>query len=107
MILLVGSLSGFTFKEALQSDEPLYKCVDEEKIRNCVNGVKADGKRCYYNKTNPYDYDYCSSNWTKIDKQKLLEELYGDEQENRSIVPRNRSSKGTVKCYENKCVKVG
>src|SRR6056297_1944890 len=79
MILLVGSLSGVGINEALQSDEPLYKCVDEETIRNCVNGVKADGKRCYYNESNPYSYDYCRSNWTKIDKDKVLEDLYKQE----------------------------
>lgn len=81
MILLVGSLSGVGINEALQSDEPLYKCVDEEVIRNCPNGVKADGKRCYYNESNPYSYDHCSSNWTKIDKEKVLEEIYQKEKE--------------------------
>lgn len=76
MILLVGSLSGVGINETLQSDEPLFKCVDEEKIRNCPNGVKAGGKRCYYNKSNSYSYDYCSSNWTVVDKNNLLELSY-------------------------------
>lgn len=76
IILLLGSMSGFSFYDALTSDVTLYKCIDEEKVRNCPNGVKAEGKRCYYNESNSYAYDYCSSNWTEVNKEKLLEELY-------------------------------
>lgn len=76
-VLLLGSLSGVGLNDALNSDITLYKCFDEQKVRNCPNGIKADGKRCYYNETNPYAYDYCSTNWTKVNKEKLLEEMYG------------------------------
>jgi len=79
LILLAGSLGGMSLQDALQSDEPIYKCSDEFKFRNCPNGVKADGKRCYYNASNPYSYDYCSSNWTQVDKQAMYYKLYGQE----------------------------
>lgn len=103
--MLVGGLGGAGLQEALQSDEPLYKCTDENKIRNCVNGVKADGKRCYYNESNPYSYDYCSSNWTEINKQEVYNELYGseEEQENNTRPEQSEINAQKVKCKEGSC----
>jgi len=107
VIMLVGSMAGFNIDQMLNSDEPIYKCIDEEKIRNCPNGVKTSGKRCYYNETNPYSYDYCSDGWQEIDKDKILEELYGsDEQEQDNTVNPNKGIGQKIKCSENGCVKI-
>ncbi len=101
LVLLVGTISGLSIDEVLKSDEPLYKCTDEEKIRNCPNGIKSDGLRCYYNKSDSYDYDYCSSKWKKINKEKVLQDLYSDKQ---NLTKGN--VRGKVKCTSKGCVKV-
>ncbi len=115
VLMLVGSMSGYSLYEALQSDEPLYMCNATEEITNCPYGTSGGEHTICYTEENQKWYDddvkNCETGWEKIDKQKWLNELYGDKEENETTpnktVPINKSVKGTVKCYQNKCVKIG
>jgi len=47
----------------IDSDTPLYSCESKSIISDCVNGVKADGVRCYHDPDNGRKYMHCSEGW--------------------------------------------
>jgi hypothetical protein len=57
--LIVGGLAGMV----LSPDKTYYQCASKGLISDCVNGVKAEGARCYYNATNTAKYTVCPEGW--------------------------------------------
>ena len=61
--LAVALIAGFVANGLISTDTPLWKCDSTGKISDCINGVKADGMRCYWNATNAAKYMKCPEKW--------------------------------------------
>lgn len=67
--LIVGGFMFFSvflgagLGELIDQDTQLWTCESKDLISDCVNGVKADGLRCYYNESNSRAYTYCKEGW--------------------------------------------
>jgi len=104
LILLVGSLSGVGINEALNSDEPLYICNTIQEITNCPFGLSGGQHTICYTQEdqNWYDDDVknCESGWKKIDKDKVLEELYEKEPKQGKVWGKQ------FKCNQTGCIEI-
>jgi len=62
-IIAMALVVGFFGSNIIDQDTPIYDCVSKGISSDCINGVKAEGIRCYYNETNRYKYVTCSEGW--------------------------------------------
>ena len=62
-IIAIALVAGFFGNGLIDQDTPIYDCVSKGISSDCINGVKADGIRCYYNETNKYKYVTCPEAW--------------------------------------------
>ena len=70
--LFLGGLGANTF---IDNSKPLYTCDSTGKISDCINGVKADGVRCYWNATNTAKYVNCPEKWHTYSVPAITEEV--------------------------------
>ena len=81
-LLILASLSGATINELVDSDSQLYYCQSKDIISDCVNGIKADGLRCYYNESNGRAYSYCREGWESYIIEGLKENINNENKVN-------------------------
>ena len=60
LAMFLGGLGANTF---IDNSKPLFQCDSTGKVSDCINGVKADGVRCYWNATNTMKYVNCPEKW--------------------------------------------
>lgn len=65
------AISGAIVNESISPDTQLYSCESKQLVSDCVNGVKAEGLRCYYNETNARSYSYCPEGWKEYNLHEL------------------------------------
>ena len=70
LALILGAGGGSLI---FDTDKPLYVCESKDLISDCINGVKADGQRCYYNATNARKYSYCAEGWQPFDQGAMID----------------------------------
>lgn len=83
IVLALGGFAGFFSHDAFSPDTPIWKCDSTGIISDCVNGIKSDGVRCYWNSTNNLKYLNCKEGWKLQDKSFLN---IKEEQKNESDV---------------------
>ena len=59
LALIVGGSLGIV----LSPEKDYFQCESKDLISDCVNGVKADGLRCYHDPENTRAYTYCPEGW--------------------------------------------
>ena len=47
----------------LNDDSTVYSCESKGIVSDCINGVKADSLRCYYDADDGRAYSYCKEGW--------------------------------------------
>ena len=90
--LLIGAGGGSLI---FDTDKPLYVCESKDLISDCINGVKADGQRCYYNATNARKYSYCAEGWQPFDQGAMIDKT--------GPIASARANSDMI-CYPDKCV---
>ena len=54
--------------------DPTYKCNEPPMMSDCINGIKADGKRCYYAPENGRKYKNCAGLWEELSKEVIIDD---------------------------------
>lgn len=69
---ILTGVTGFFSGQAIHPGQELYVCESKAYISDCVNGVKADGLRCYYDPENARRYKECPEGWGKKPAENIL-----------------------------------
>lgn len=62
-LIALALLTGGFFGTVVDSEKPIYVCDSLQLASDCVNGIKANGKWCYFNATNTKSYKVCAEGW--------------------------------------------
>jgi len=65
-IVLLTALGSAGITAYLDNGTQLYACESKGLVSDCVNGVKADGTRCYYDPDNGRRYTHCPEGWSEL-----------------------------------------
>jgi hypothetical protein len=62
-LILSSFFLGGIIGNQFDTSKPIYYCKSLDMYSDCLNGIKATGKWCYYNTTSPTKYKVCSEGW--------------------------------------------
>lgn len=65
IILSIIPFLNIDYSKTLDPDE--YVCSETLETMYCVNGVKANGQRCYNDEENKRKYNYCPGLWVPVE----------------------------------------
>ena len=69
-VLIFEDNEGTTYYLSSNESVPKWQCLDPLMKSDCINGIKATGKRCYYDPNNNRKYKNCASLWFEIEQPK-------------------------------------
>jgi len=68
-VAIISMILAGTVGVILSPDTIYYECKSKGLVSDCINGVKADGLRCYYSQENTRKYTYCAEGWVEYHPQ--------------------------------------
>lgn len=74
-VLIFEDSEGSTYYLSQDGAIANWTCEDPMMKSDCINGVKAEGVRCYYNPDNGYKYKNCKGLWSEIEFEHIKEPI--------------------------------